>query len=185
MFVRSREQDDSERWNDMRRNVLLVAILVLAAAVVHAAPADSPDPGGGGAPIGRAAQRAGFGGASETTITGLVTDSAGMPISGVTVKLYVGGLLLSEAEVDPDGGFEMNELVDYGSDVTIDLWFVPEDPELVMENVLLKESNAAVQHELYSDCVPRVRLDPITDVVVTILPLDERNERLTRRGCAG
>jgi hypothetical protein len=169
----------------MKRSIYLVMLLLLVAGLAQAAPADSPsDPGTtSGAPASRVSRRAGFGGASETTITGLVTGKDGMPIDGVTVKLYVGGLLLSEAEVEVDGGFEMNELVDYGRDVTIGLWFVPEDPELVMENILLKESSAAVEHQLYSDCIQRARLDPITDVVVTLLDLDSRNERLARRGC--
>jgi hypothetical protein len=170
----------------MKRSVFLAVLLVLATVAAHAAPpAGSPDTGPSTAPASRLTSRSGFGGASETTITGLVTGKDGMPMDGVTVKLYVGGLLLSETEVEMDGAFEMTELIDYGSDVTIDLWFVPENPDLVMENVLLKESSAAVAHELYSDCIPRVRLDPITDVVVTMLDLDSRNERLARRNCVG
>lgn len=167
----------------MKRSVFLVAFLVLAVVANAAPPAGSPDSGTSAPPARRVSGRAGFGGASETTITGLVTGPDGMPISDVTVKLYVGGLLLSEAPVEVDGGFEMNELIDYGRNVTIDLWFVPENPDLVMENVLLKESTAAVANELYSDCIQRSRLDPITDVVVTIRDLDSRNQYLARRDC--
>ncbi|MBD3368151.1 MAG: hypothetical protein GF405_08295 [Candidatus Eisenbacteria bacterium] len=168
----------------MKRSIYVVMLLALVVSVAAAAPpSGTPDTGSSSPPAGRAASRAGFGGASETTITGLVTGKDGTPITDVTVKLYVGGLLMSEAPVEVDGTFEMTELIDYGSDVTIDLWFVPEDPDLVMENILLKESSAAVAHELYSDCIPRSRLDPITDVVVTLVDLDTRNERLGRRDC--
>jgi len=169
----------------MKRSVFVVMLLIVAAIAANAAaPSGTPGSGPSTPPSGRVTSRAGFGGASETTITGLVTGKDGMPMDGVTVKLYVGGLLLSEAEVEVDGGFEINELVDYGRDVTVGLWFVPENPDLVMENVLLKESSAATAHGLYSDCIQRVRLDPITDVVVTILDLDSRNDRLARRNCA-
>jgi hypothetical protein len=101
----------------------------------------------------------------------------------VNVKLYMGGLLVTEQLTSSDGAFEFTELIDYGNDVTIDLWFVPPTDELVMENVLLKESSSALQHGLYSKCVQRIRLDPITDVIVKLYSLESRVELLKRRGC--
>jgi hypothetical protein len=133
----------------------------------------------------RSLTRSGFGGISETTITGLVVDKSGQPLLDVAVKLYMGGLLVDEQLTSSDGSFEFSELIDYGNDVTIDLWFVPPTEELVMENVLLKESSAARQYELYSDCVQRQRLDPITDVIVKLYSIEERIEVLKRRGCIG
>jgi hypothetical protein len=62
---------------------------------------------------------------------------------------------------------------------------VPPTEELVMENVLLKESTAAREYRLYSDCVQRTRLDPITDVIVKLYTLEERIQVLKRRGCIG
>lgn len=168
----------------MKRSMFIALFLVLAAVAAFAAPTEPTEPGAP-VPTTRSMTRGGFGGASETTITGLVTTRGGEPIDGVTVKLYIGGLLVNEAAVQPDGSFEMNELIDYGRDVTIDLWFVPEDASLVMENVLLKESSAAAGHRLYSPCIPRVRLDPITDVIITMYDIDGRNEMLTRKNCAG
>ena len=133
----------------------------------------------------RLTAKTGFGGKSETTISGMVVDRDGKPIGDVAAKLYVGGVLVSEIVTDPDGGFELVELIDYARDVTIDMWFVPEGVDMVMENVILKESTTAVQNALYSKCVSRVRLDPITDFVVRILDLESRTRMLKTSDCLG
>ena len=103
----------------------------------------------------------------------------------MAAKLYVGGVLMSEMITDPDGSFELVELIDYARDVTIDMWFVPQGAEMVMENVILKESTTALQSALYSKCVSRVRLDPITDFVVRILDLESRTRMLKTSDCLG
>ncbi len=156
------------------------ALLASASGAQAAGPADIPS-----APARptRLMAQTGFAGTEETTIAGQVVDKDGAPIDDVTVKLYIGGLLVAEVTTSIDGAFELVELIDYGQDVTIDLWFVPADTNLVMENVLLKESSTAHQHSLYSECVPRVRLDPLTDVIVKLYDIDTRNERLRRQGC--
>jgi len=160
---------------------VLVALLMMSLPAVAAGPADAiPRTQAGGTPT---IVRSGFAGKSETTITGLVVDEKGRPLLDVNVKLYMGGLLVTEQLTSSDGGFEFTELIDYGNDITIDLWFVPPTDELVMENVLLKESAAAVQHGIYSDCVPRTRLDPITDVVIKLYDLESRVAMLKRKGC--
>jgi hypothetical protein len=159
-----------------------VALLILApVAVVAAGPGDAPSstPETGS----RNVSRQGFGGMSETTITGLAVDKAGKPLNDVSVKLYMGGLLADEQLTSADGSFEFIELIDYGTDQTIDLWFVPPNDDLVMENVLLKESSSAKQYGLYSPCVQRQRLDPITDVIVKLYPLEDRIDMLKRKGC--
>ena len=109
----------------------------------------------------------------------------GKPLLDVSVKLYVGGLLMNEQLTSSDGSFEFTELIDYARDVTIDVWVLPTDPDLVMENVLLKESTAAVQHGLYSQCVKRVRLDSITDFVVRLVDQKTRIDQMKRSGCLG
>jgi hypothetical protein len=169
------------------KRILVLALL----AVVFAAPQLACAVGPGDTPPTstdtqqRRLSRSGFGGISETTITGLVVDQSGQPLLDVSVKLYMGGLLVDEQLTSSDGGFEFTELIDYGNDITIDLWFVPPTDELVMENVLLKESTAAREYGLYSDCVPRTRLDPITDVIIKLYTLDERIEVIKRRDCIG
>ena len=167
----------------MKRMIVsvLAALLVMSLPAVAAGPTDAiPTTPSTGMP---AVVRSGFAGKSETTITGLVVDEKGRPLLDVNVKLYMGGLLATEQLTSSDGSFEFSELIDYGSDITIDLWFVPPTDELVMENVLLKESSAALQHSIYSRCVPRTRLDPITDVVIKLYDLDSRVEMLRRKGC--
>jgi hypothetical protein len=161
----------------------LAAILVVAATAPAAGPADTP-PTTTGSPTRLIAQSS-FAGTSETTISGIVVDKSGKPMVDVAVKLYVGGLLMTEQLSSFDGSFEFTELLDYARDVTVDVWFLPPDPELVMENVLLKESSAAVQHGLYSPCVKRVRLDTITDFVVRLVDQKTRVEQLKRSGCIG
>ena len=160
---------------------VLGALLVMSLPAMAAGPADGVPPGQStGKPT---AVRSGFAGKSETTITGLVVGESGQPLLDVNVKLDMGGLLTKEQLTSSDGGFEFTELIDYGNDVTIDLWFVPPTDELVMENVLLKESSAALQHGIYSKCVQRTRLDPITDVIVKLYSLESRVEMLKRKGC--
>lgn len=160
---------------------VLGALLVMSLPAMAAGPGDGiPPTQSSGAP---AAVRSGFAGKSETTITGLVIDEGNQPLLDVNVKLYMGGLLTTEQLTSSDGSFEFTELIDYGNDVTIDLWFVPPTDELVMENVLLKESSAALQHGLYSKCALRTRLDPITDVIVKLYGLESRVEMLKRKDC--
>jgi hypothetical protein len=166
----------------MKRTLVFVVMVVLAMSLAASAagPGDSTPPAQTTTP---AAVRSGFAGKSETTITGFVVDDSGTPLVDVNVKLYMGGLLTKEQLTSSDGTFEFTELIDYGVDVTIDLWFVPPTDELVMENVLLKESSAARQHGLYSPCTQRVRLDPITDVVVRLYSLESRIAMLKRKDC--
>ena len=168
----------------MKRFISLVALLLLLSACC-AAQAAGPGDSTPSSPTttNKAIVRTGFAGSSETTITGLVVDVAGKPLVDVDVKLYRGGLLAAEQLTSSDGSFEFNELIDYGQDVTIDLWFVPPNEELIMENVILKESSAAKSYGLYSNCVARTRLDPITDIVVKLYDLGSRTEMLKRKGC--
>lgn len=158
--------------------VALTAMVLPAAGPADTPPTDTTKPS-------RLLAHTGFAGTSETTISGIVVDKKGKPIVDVAVKLYMGGLLLDETLTSSDGGFELVQLIDYAKDVTIDMWFVPPGEDLVMENVLLKESTVAVQHGLYSKCVQRVRLDPITDFVVKLLDLETRTDTLRRSDCMG
>jgi hypothetical protein len=165
--------------------IALCGALALAASM----PAAAADTGSLTPPVAtptvpRLASPTGLAAVSETTISGLVTDANGSPMRDVVVKLYVGGLLTSEFTTSIDGAFEMVELIDYGRDVTVDLWFVPSKAGLLMENVILKESSAAIAHGLYSKCTKRVRLDPITDMIVKIVDAQTRASVIQRSGCA-
>ncbi len=166
--------------------VLLVGALLVAGGIPAAAigPSDST----GTAPVsspGRLVSSTGFATTSETSIDGMVMNLDGYPLGDVTVKLYVGGVLLAEKMTSPDGTYEIVELIDYARDATISLWFVSDDPNLVMENILLKESAAAVQQSLYSPCVKRIRIDPLTYVPVKLMDLDSRTRWLSESDCAG
>lgn len=161
-----------------------LAVVLLAAVVAGAAPPADPPPSSTGSSMRLTAQT-GFAGTSETTISGVVVDKDGRPLADVAAKLYMGGLLVSEVLTSPDGTFELVELIDYAKDVTIDMWFVPAGEDLLMENVILKESTSARQNALYSKCISRVPLDPITDFVVRILDLDSRTRMLQTSSCLG
>lgn len=169
------------------KTVFAILVAALTLALCAPAPAAEGDltPPVTTPTITRLTSQAGLTAGSETTIGGIVTDADGKPMKDVSVKLYVGGLLMSEFKTSIDGSFEIVELLDYGRDVTIDLWFVPPTPDLVMENVILKESSSAIAHSLYSKCVKRVRLDPITDVLVKIVDSATRVAQIQRSGCAG
>ncbi len=165
--------------------ILLVGILLVIGSV--SAVAVGPDDGTASIPAstrGRVISTTGFGGSSETSIDGKVMNLDGYPLGDVTVKLYVGGLLLAETATSPDGTYEIVELIDYGRDVMITLWFVPADPTLVMENIILKESTVAVQRGLYSPCVKRIRIDPLTYAPVKLMTLASRIRWLDESDCA-
>ncbi len=167
----------------MIKGIVLALVLVAASVASAAGPADTPPPSTG--PSMRLTAQTGFAGTSETTISGLVVDKDGKPLTDVAAKLYVGGVLVSEVLTSLDGSFELVELIDYARDVTIDMWFVPPGEGMVMENVILKESASAIQNRLYSKCVSRFRLDPITDFVVRVLDLDARTRMLKTSDCLG
>jgi hypothetical protein len=162
--------------------IALAAVAAMVLSALAAGPADVP-PATGAPP--RTLSPTGFAGSSETTISGLVVDASGRPLGDVSVKLYIGGLLTDEIKTSSDGSFELVNLIDYGRDDTIDLWFVPPDASLVMENVLLRESSSAVKNALYSRCIPRVPLDPITDVVVKLVDLSTKIRMLEKSSCLG
>jgi len=168
----------------MRLTLALLAAWCVVCGVAWAAEGDQT-PTVASPTTARLASPSGLAASSETTIAGLVSDANNVPIRDVAVKLYIGGLLTSETKTSTDGSFELSELIDYGRDVTIDLWFVPATPGLVMENVILKESSSAIAHSLYSKCVKRVRLDPITDVIIKMVDEQTRAVQLQRSGCAG
>lgn len=169
----------------IRTSIVLTLAVILGLAVVApaAGPTDRPPTTSGGPT--RLITQSGFVGTSETTISGIVVGKDGKPLLDVDVKLYVGGLLMSEQLTSTDGSFEFTELLDYARDVTVDVWVLPNDPDLVMENVILKESSSAVQHRLYSPCVKRVPLDTITDFVVRLVDKKTRLDQLKRSGCLG
>jgi len=167
------------------KRMLLCLLVSLALAGVASAVEGEQSPTITSPTATRLASPSALAASSETTIAGLVTDANSAPLRDVAVKLYVGGLLTSETTTSTDGSFEMSELIDYGRDVTIDLWFVPPTQGLLMENVLLKESSSAIAHSLYSKCVKRARLDPITDVIVKLVDQTARAAQIQRSGCAG
>jgi hypothetical protein len=160
--------------------VLAVAIALVASPLFAAGPTDTPpSETGGGA---RLISQSGYAGSSETQISGLVVDRAGKPLANVSCKLYLGGILVTEVKTSIDGSFELTQLIDYGRDETIDMWFVPDDQDLLMENVILKESTPAAQRGLYSKCVKRVSLSTFTDFLVKIVDLKTKTDELARSG---
>ena len=166
--------------------VFLVGALLVVSGV--SAVAVGPSDGAGVPPVsspGRQVSASGFSTSSETSIDGRVMNLDGDPLVDVTVKLYVGGVLLAEEITSSDGTYEIVELIDYGRDVTISLWFVSADPNLLMENIILKESTAAIEQRLYSQCVKRIRIAPLTYAPVKLMNLESRTRWLTESGCAG
>jgi hypothetical protein len=166
----------------MKRALLLACALVVAASPMLAAgPAERPPIDT--SPSAKLVSPTGYGGGSETQISGLVVDRAGKPLADVSCKLYLGGILVTEATTSIDGSFELTQLIDYGRDITIDMWFVPSQAGLVMEDVILKESTTAVQRGLYSKCLKRVPLGTFTDFLVKIVDLKTKAEQLGGSGC--
>jgi hypothetical protein len=116
-------------------------------------------------------------------LAGDVTDAGARPLSGVTVRLFVGGLPIASALTDSAGIFEVTFPVDPSSDESVIACAVAPRPDLVSEWAILQESARDRQAGLWSPCVPRVGLSRSSRWSARITDAAGVRERLARNGC--
>lgn len=116
-------------------------------------------------------------------LAGDVTDAAARPLSGVTVRLFVGGLPIASALTDSAGVFEVTFPVDPNSDESVLACVVAPRPDLVSEWAILQESARDRKAGLWGPCVPRVGLGRSSRWSAQITDAMGVRERLARNGC--
>jgi hypothetical protein len=154
----------------------------LAVPGAVAAPQDtvSPAPAQPDTPVPEAAP----GGAAEVSIYGHVTDANTMPMFGVSVNLFVGGLEEESAVTDSSGAFSITHPIDLAGDETVIAWFTPpRGMGYVREIVVLKESLASAAAGHYGPCVTKATLTPSTFLEVTILDQASYAKKIEELGC--
>ena len=83
---------------------------------------------------------------------------AGNPLADVAVKVFEEGFLLEEARTGADGSYVLRFPYLPDIDWTIVAWYVPPEPGLVPEILILRESLRSKSLDLWSTCLPRVDL---------------------------
>lgn len=110
---------------------------------------------------------------AQQTLTGYTGD---VKIQGIvsgantaTVRAYVNGLKVAEAETGVTGDFTVSFQLDGALDQTAVVWFIPDDSNKVPEIVVLKESSAARRNGVWSPCLTRLRPSDVIIHNVTFL----------------
>ncbi len=74
-----------------------------------------------------------------------------------TVRAYVSGLLVAEAEAGPTGSYTIEFEVSGAVDQTVVVWFIPSDEDKVPDLLILKESSRARRNQVWNPCLPRAK----------------------------
>lgn len=170
-----------------------LGILFLAPAA-FAAPGDTA-PGGGASDPPDFRDQAGRSGSVPTPqregtasvgLDGRITDSAGKPLMGVAVKLFVDGVTSAATTSLADGSFRMvaNPMRrDNGSAV---IWVQSPDPEKYLDaNFVLWASDAAKSAGLFSPCTPSLEGTAPGNIEVTLRSADEQKKAIVAANCLG
>jgi len=116
-------------------------------------------------------------------VIGKVTDSSGKAMSNVGVKLFADGELLEASRTSTSGDFELSLPLNVETDQTVIMWFVPSTDMYLMQCVVLKKSDVARQHSLFSRCVAVAELRPQMQVDISLMTEDELLAMVKARGC--
>jgi len=91
-----------------------------------------------------------------TGYTGTVTVQGSTKGSTDTeVRAYVNGLMVESVKADITGAYTIRFDVDGAVDQTAVVWYIPGDDTKVPELLVIKESSAARQNQIWSPCIPR------------------------------
>ncbi len=119
----------------------------------------------------------------QTTISGKVSDAQDKALQGTAARLFISGVEAASTVTDAQGAYSFTFPVDYGRNETIVLWFIPADTRLLPKIYVLKESKPARENKLFSPCVPRVELGPLTKVDAQILDAQMRTKQVILSDC--
>lgn len=118
-------------------------------------------------------------------IEGVVRSLEGVPISGVTVKMFSSGLVAGSARTESDGSFKIegNPVLKESTNTT--LWFQSQDPERYLDtSAVLSLGKVARERGLVPACIPRIKvLGASAQVEVTMMSADEWQKELEKSGC--
>lgn len=90
------------------------------------------------------------------SLTGSVVDEGGVPLSGVQIRVFAGGLVLAGTSTDVDGTYVLDYVIGPRDDSTVAVWCIAPRTDLVSELALIRESRRDRRLELWSPCVPRI-----------------------------
>lgn len=122
-------------------------------------------------------------------MSGRVTNEAGDPLPGVTVKAFVDGFPGATFLSDPEGRyalrFPLSGLGVDGPDAsTVVVWWIPtRERDLLPEIVLLRESPRARDLGLWSPCLPRIGVRPVMTHDVVLYPQATKLRLLAESKC--
>ncbi len=116
-------------------------------------------------------------------LSGKATSAGGGLLAGVAVKLFEEGFLQTETVTAADGSYSLE--VNYVPDIdwTVMVWYVPQDPNLIPEIVILRESLRSKELGLWSVCLPRVDLRPRMSYDVLLMNEEQKLEQMTKMDC--
>jgi hypothetical protein len=102
---------------------------------------------------------------------------------GATIRAYVNGLRVAEAESGPAGGYEITFELDGALDQTAVVWFIPDGDDKIPEILVLKESSAARRNGVWSPCLPRLKPADVLVHDVTFVTQKELFDSLAESDC--
>jgi len=117
------------------------------------------------------------------TLSGKATNASGAACADVAVKLFEEGFLRAETTTAADGTYSLE--VNYVPDIdwTVMVWYVPQDPNLIPEIVVLRESLRSKEQDLWSACLPRVDLRPRMSYDVVLMNEEQKLDQMTKMDC--
>ena len=148
------------------------ALVIIAALLLTACTAT-------GQPEGQAGRRPGF----HLVLTGDVTDRDGLALMGVTVQIFVEGIVAATTRTDAEGTYTLELSIDPQADETVAVWWVASGSELVPELALIRESSSDREQGLWGPCVPRIGMVRRQTRSVRLLDHDTFRRELAESGC--
>lgn len=118
-------------------------------------------------------------------VQGQVVDDRDEPLPGVTVGVFIEGLLQTQTRSGADGSYALGFEVDPQREETVLLFCVPARPDLAPDVALVRESREDRDARLWSPCVPRLGVRPTLAWSPRIGSPQALRERLAGSGCAG
>jgi hypothetical protein len=99
------------------------------------------------------------------------------------VKLFADGVRVDVTHTTATGAYELRLPLDVEADETVVLWFISTTGNLLPQTVILKKSSAAMKANIFSRCVPEIRMRPQTRADVKLMTEAELAEMLKTKGC--
>jgi hypothetical protein len=150
-----------------------VSVLTIMAALLLTACAATAQPSG------QTGERSGF----SLVLTGNVTDRDGLALMGVTVQIFVEGIVAATTKTNTEGAYTLELSIDPEADETVAVWWVASGSELVPELALIRESSSDREQGLWGPCVPRIGMIRRQTRSVRLLDHDTFRRELAESGC--